>query len=193
MNQRYTSVTDDIIVPIEAVNSEHTITSFLNTIKGAHDINFTITSINRNDYQHCIKFEVKGFENEVNGFLSKVETAVDNWKKKSFKASNYKVKNLHIKNLENDSFIIELNTHRFSGIKKFINNIYNHFNIRIGLEEKSELFNKNLKIQVKGTPEELTQFKSIFHTYVKSKTGIKLDNLNNENTNITIKVKQFRY
>lgn len=193
MIQNYMTVIDDIIVPIKSVKSENSIISFLNNTKKNYDIDFAVTKSDKNAYQYCIKFEVKGFENEVNAFLGKVESEVNNWRKQSFKSSKYKVKDLHIKNLANDSFVIEVNTHRFSGIKKFVNEIYNHFNIRIGIEENIELFNKNLKVQVKGTPDELTQFKSIFHTYVKSKNEIKLENITKTETDITVKVKQFRY
>lgn len=191
MNEQYGVLTTEITAP-----SNVGLKSYVYDLSDSCEVQLEVVYEDKGYTHDTMRIKVTGPDSHLNIFQNALEDAIQHWKTETFSSEHYDVKNVSITNRPDNTLIVDVEAHRFSGIKDFATRMYNHFNIQMGAQETTNLFSKNLKIQVVGEPKELEQFKSVFLTYVHSKNPVKMQNVDldgNPIDNTTPKNKQFRF
>lgn len=194
MNEQYGVLTTEITAP-----SNVGLKSYIYDLSDSCEVQLEVIYEDKGytqGYTHdTMRIKVTGPDSHLNVFQNELEDTLAIWQKDSFTSEHYNVNDLSIKSFPNDSLIVEVEAHRFSGIKDFATKMYNHFNIQMGAEEKTNLLNKQVKIQVFGNQKQLEQFKSVFLTYVHSKNPVKMHNVDLDGNPVenAPKNKQFRF
>lgn len=191
MEQQHGTLTTEITAP-KGVGLK----SFIYDLSDSCELTLEVVYEDKGYLQDNMRIKVTGPKSHLDIFQNTLEDSIEQWKKDSFTSEHYNVKDLVIKKFPNETLMVELEAHRFSGVKELATKMYNHFDLPMGATEKNNLFNKELKIQVGGSEKQLEQFKSVFLTYVHSKNPVKMQNVDmdgNPLENNTPKNKQFRF
>lgn len=190
MTERYGSLTTEITAPSRAG-----LKRFVYTLSDLCETDLQIIYEEKGFFRHNMRIKVSGYEPQLNRFQSSLEESIKKWKEDIFVSDHYKVKNIDMQELSENTLIVKVNAHRFSGIKDLATSIYNHFDFNISANEKKNLLSKDLTLQVVGDKKQLEQFKSIFFTYAHSKNPVKIQSLTTDFSNDTehSKKTQFRF
>lgn len=190
MTERYGSLKTNIAAPSTAG-----LKMFIYTLSDGCGTDLEIIYEEKGWFRHNMRIKVSGYESELYRFQQGLEETIKKWQEDIFVADHYKVKDIDMQELSENTLIVKVKAHRFSGIKNLATSIYNHFDFNIRANEKNNLFSKDVTLQVVGNKKELEQFKSIFLTYAHSKNPVKMQNLTPEfsdNTN-NFKKKTFKF
>jgi hypothetical protein len=128
-------------------------------------------------FLHNMRIKVSGYESQLLRFQNVAQETIRKWQEDIFVADHYNVKNIDMQELSDNTLIVKVKAHRFSGIKDLATSIQDHFDFNMGTDEKKNLFSKDLTVKIKGDKKQLEQFKSVFLTYAHSKNPVKMQNL----------------